>query len=56
MIAFSCVANAPANPSRLSTDGAADSQFSSTVNSSVSETITDRSMTFCSSRTLPGHR
>src|SRR6266850_1291705 len=53
--ALSCVAKAPDNPCRPSTWGLADSQLSSTVNSSVSETITDRSITFCSSRTFPGH-
>jgi hypothetical protein len=44
-----------AGQAELSTGGAADSQLSSTVNSSVSDTITDRSITFCSSRTFPGH-
>src|SRR5271170_2996068 len=33
--------------------GDRESQLSSTENSSVSQTITDRSMTFCSSRILP---
>ena len=55
MSAFSCEASAPDIPSRLSTAGRVDIQLSSTVNSSVSDTITDRSMTFCSSRTFPGH-
>ena len=49
-------ATAPDKPSRLSTGCAVDNQLSSTANSSVSETMTDRSMTFCSSRTFPGHR
>src|SRR6202035_1530791 len=35
--------------------GCRDSQLSSTVKYSVSHTIADRSMTFCSSRILPGH-
>ena len=52
MSAFSCEASAPDIPSRLSTAGRVDIQLSSTVNSSVSDTITDRSMTFCSSRDL----
>src|SRR5712671_6235555 len=53
--AFSCEAIVPDIPSRLSTAGRVDNQLSSTVNSSVSDTITDRSITFCSSRTFPGH-
>ena len=55
MIAFSWPASVLGNASRLSTAGRAESQLSSTVNSSVSHTITDRSITFCSSRTFPGH-
>src|ERR1700704_6987786 len=55
MSAFSCDASAPDIPSRLSTAGRADNQRSSTVNSSVSDTITERSITFCNSRTFPGH-
>src|ERR1700751_43523 len=55
MSAFSCEANAPDMPSRLSTADRVDNQLSSTVNSSVSDTITDRSITFCNSRTFPGH-
>ena len=55
MVAFSWAATVLDNASRLSTAGPADSQLSSTVNSSVSHTITDRSITFCSSRTFPGH-
>src|SRR5580692_8697708 len=35
--------------------GGRESQLSSTEKFSVSHTITDRSMTFCNSRTLPGH-
>src|SRR5580658_3399741 len=35
--------------------GDRESQLSSTENSSVSQTITDRSITFCNSRILPGH-
>src|SRR6266850_132967 len=38
----------------LVSSGRWDSQLSSTVNISVSHTISDRSMTFCSSRMLPG--
>src|SRR6202142_54841 len=38
----------------LVSSGAWESQLSSTVKISVSHTITDRSMTFCSSRILPG--
>src|SRR4029077_21248292 len=53
-MAFSCAASVPDKPSWRLTAGAADSQLSSTVNSSVSDTMTDRSMTFCSSRTFPG--
>src|SRR5450432_3998987 len=53
--AFSCVATLLDNFSRLSIAGFVDSQLSSTVNSSVSHTITDRSITFCSSRMFPGH-
>jgi NAD(P)-dependent dehydrogenase (short-subunit alcohol dehydrogenase family) len=41
------------NPCQLSTGGP-PTTLSSTVSSSVSDTITERSMTFCSSRTLPG--
>ena len=55
MIAFSGEASEPENTGALSTAGLADSQLSSIVNSSPSHTITDRSITFCSSRTLPGH-
>ena len=54
MIVFSWPASALDNASRLSTAGPVDSQLSSTMNSSVSHTITDRSITFCSSRTFPG--
>src|ERR1700758_2617274 len=35
--------------------GPPDSQLLSIVNSSVSQTISDRSITFCNSRMLPGH-
>src|ERR1700737_5348821 len=35
--------------------GFRESQLSSTEKFSVSHTITDRSMTFCNSRILPGH-
>src|SRR6185295_3954858 len=52
---FSCDASALDMPRRLSTAGCVETQLSSTVNSSVSETITDRSITFCNSRTFPGH-
>src|SRR6266853_3574377 len=55
IIAFSCAASELDNPARLLIPGPADSQLSSTANSSASETITDRSMMFCSSRTFPGH-
>src|ERR1700730_6691878 len=55
MSAFSCEASVLDIPSRLSAAGRADNQLSSTVNSSVSDTITDRSITFCNSRTFPGH-
>ena len=41
--------------SRLSICGVEDSQFSSTVNSSVSDKMTDRSTTFCNSRTFLSH-
>src|SRR5258706_1152880 len=55
MSTFSCDASVLDMPRRLSTAGFVDNQLSSTVNSSVSDTITDRSMTFCNSRTFPGH-
>src|SRR5262245_17331374 len=55
MIAFSWPASVLDNADRVSTAGLAVSQLSSTENSSVSHTITDRSITFCSSRTFPGH-
>src|SRR6202163_3416681 len=55
MSAFSCEASVLDIPSRLSTEGRADNQLSSTVNSSVSDTITDRSITLCNSRTFPRH-
>src|SRR4029077_5861456 len=55
MSSLSCEASAPTIPSRLSRAGRVDTQLSSTVNSSVSDTITDRSITFCNSRTFPGH-
>src|SRR5258708_1998410 len=52
-IAFSCAARLLDN--RLSIAGFVDNQLSSTVNSSVSHSTTDRSITFCNSRTFPGH-
>src|SRR4029077_17271653 len=54
IIAFSWLARVLDNACGLLTAGPADSQLSSTVNSSLSHTITDRSITFCSSRTFPG--
>src|SRR4029077_10617369 len=49
-IAFSCAASELDNPTPVPNRRPRwDNQLSSTVNSWVSETITDRSMTFCSS-------
>jgi len=56
MSAFSCEASAPDIPSRLSTAGFVDNQLSSTVNSSVSDTITDRSNHILQFADVPGHR
>src|ERR1700730_8102315 len=41
-------------PPGCTSPGCCDNQLSSTENFSVSLTITDRSMTFCNSRMLPG--
>jgi hypothetical protein len=51
MIALSRSASVLDSAGAPSTAGAADNQLSSTMNSSVSQTITDRSITFCNSRT-----
>src|SRR5258708_35499202 len=42
------------SPPDCTSPGCCGNQLSSTENSSVSLTITDRSMTFCNSRMLPG--
>lgn len=55
MIAVSCAATLLDSFNRLSIAGFVDSQLWSTVNSSVSQSMTDRSITFCNSRTFPGH-
>src|SRR5882724_8330974 len=57
MISFSWAAGLRDSPSsllRLVAWGCRESQLSSTKRFSVSHTMTDRSMTFCNSRTLPG--
>src|SRR5258708_7038615 len=54
-IAFSCAARLLDSFNRLPSAGFVDNQLSSTVNSSVSHSIADRSITFCNSRTFPGH-
>src|SRR5260370_39315224 len=57
IISFSCAASFPDNSSWLFDSlarGCRKSQLSSTEKFSVSHTITDRSMTFCNSRILPG--
>src|ERR1700751_1035884 len=58
MISFSLAAGFRASSSFVFGSlarGCRESQLSSTEKFSVSHTITDRSMTFCNSRTLPGH-
>src|SRR6266849_3015702 len=57
MISFSWLAGLRDSPSSLLglvTWGCRESQLASTERFSVSHTITDRSMTFCNSRMLPG--
>src|SRR6266850_5588909 len=58
IMAFSCAGSLFSTSGRLLCSlatGRRDSQLSSTANVPVSQTITDRSITFCSSRILPGH-
>ena len=56
MASFSCAADrmAMGPPPCLAEEDSSESQLGSTENRSVSQTMTDRSITFCSSRMFPG--